>query len=438
MTGPKNEVAVSVIIGTLLLILITVTAAAGLALMVSQMQKDEMNRQTYLNAVKNENITILNVAFENNQTEWNLTGVQNSQNWSSIKLTLVNMNIGDVRVMGIAINDHYALNFTDKSRTDPNVLLRNIFSSNLTIPATGHRDVYIDFVANASDDPTGLVDYSQAQYFNVGSPLNIKVATSLTNFFETTLKQPNPVYQMSIDSENLGGVTRDDLVLDGSGSTGDNTIVVWNWTIYDGSFTIPPGNWTETVNWTNHIVGGQPFTGKTVRITALNNTPYYRGTLTVTDNVGMTTTSGYFAIPPDTQYNPPASLQLAITSPATCVSNPSECTYYNSSPFSYPESSSPSASAIIQFNSTLSATLYDINNNPVNNAPVIFVTDSNPNTPQNCFTIFPMASYTNANGVATTTVMQSNTTSPICLQPITMHAQAGKLLSPTILIPGIP
>jgi flagellin-like protein len=113
MTGRTNDQAVSVIVGTLMLILITVTAAAGLAVMISTMQKDEMNRQTHIAAVKNENITILNVAFENNQTEW--VDVPNPKNWSSVRVTLLNMNIDDVTVMGIAINGQYALNFTDKS-----------------------------------------------------------------------------------------------------------------------------------------------------------------------------------------------------------------------------------------------------------------------------------------------------------------------------------
>jgi hypothetical protein len=428
MTAPKNEVAVSVIIGTLLLILITVTAAAGLALMVSQMQKDEMNRQTHLNAVKNENITILNVAFENNQTEWNLTGVQNSQNWSSVKLTLVNMNIDAVRVMGIAINDRYALNFTDKSRTDPSVSSRTISNSTnyLTVPATGSRDVYIDFVANASDDPAGLIDYTQAQYFSVGNSQNIKIGTSLTNFFERTLKPPNPVYQMSIESENLGSVQRDVLILDGSKSTADNSINRWNWTIYDRSMPLNVISSNPMTNWTNLT-----FYGKTVRITTLNNTPNYWGTLTVTDSIGMTAASDYFAIPSGNQFSPPTNLQLAINIPALCVHGCPYQTYTNSS----------ATSALpIQIITNLSATLYNINNNPVINTPVIFIIDNNPNTPQDCFTIFPMASNTDQNGVAYTTVTQSNTTNiapPLCLQPITMHAQAGKLNSPTILIPGI-
>jgi flagellin-like protein len=417
MTRSPNDKGVSVIVGTLLLILITVTAAAGLALMVSQMQKDELNRQSHLAAVAAENITILNVAFENNQTEWNLTGIQNSQNWSSVRLTLVNLNTANTMVMGIAINDHYAVNFTDRSRTDPSVLSRNIYNSTnyLTIPATGSKEVYIDFVANATDDPTGLIDYSQALYFAVNAPQNIKILTSLTNFFQTTLKPPNPIYQISIESENLGVATRDDLVLDGSGSTADNPIVTWNWTIYDGNFTLPTqGNWTDTEDWITH---NQTFSGKTSRIMSLNNNdPFYRGSLTVTDSIGMTATSGYFAIPPDSQFNPPVSLNIVTPLP-------------NGIPLIPP----PLGNETI-----LTARLTDINNLPVSEAVVALIIDNNPNTPQNCFSISAISNTTQSDGNATFFVLQSNATEPICPQPVTLHAQAGKLLSPTILIPGVP
>jgi len=425
MRRRTGEESVSVIVGTLLLILITVTAAAGLALMVSQIQKDEMNRQTHLNAVKNENVTILNVAFENNQTEW--YGVQNSRNWSSVKLTLVNMNTDDVRVVGIAINDRYASNFTDKLRTDSSVSSRNVFSGNLTIPATKSKDVYIDFVANASDDPSGLIDYSQPQYFDVGNPQNIKVGTSLTNFFETTLKPPNALYKMSIESESLGTVQRDALNLDGAGSTADNSIVRWNWTIYDRSMPLDTISGNPLTNWTN-----QTFSGKTVRITKLNNTPNYWGTLTVTDSIGMSATSNYFSIPPDTQFNPPTRLQWDPIPSAFLVSGP-DC----------PETGpgAINASCILnpsfQWIRVINSTLYDLNNNPIQDTPIVFSIDNNPNTPQNCFSIVQMAVNTGSNGKASTTLMQSNITTPVCPQSVTIHAQAGKLLSPTILIPGI-
>ncbi len=52
MTRPLNDKGVSVIIGTLLLILITVTAAAALGLMISQMQKTAANQQEHIAEVK--------------------------------------------------------------------------------------------------------------------------------------------------------------------------------------------------------------------------------------------------------------------------------------------------------------------------------------------------------------------------------------------------
>jgi|SRR5208337_4190414 len=436
MKTRTGEDSVSVIVGTLLLILITVTAAAGLALMVSQMQKEEMTRQSHLNAVNNELISISNVMFSSDPVAWTAYGpVNNSQYWNNVTITLVNLNTDDVRISGIAVNNQYALNISDKSLSDTTGNPPQIwnFTNPIDIPGTQSQKVYIDFISNSTVDP--FIYYRSPQQFDVTQLQDIKILTTLNNFFEKTLKPPLPLAQVQTETDNLGAVQRDALVLDGSQATAENnnTILSWNWTIYDASFTIPPGNWSDVVNWTNQ---SQPFTGKTVRVTSLNSTPYHRAILTVKDDLGMSATSAPISIPQG-NFNPPASLQLAITSPTTCVSNVSGCNYYNNSPFYYPISSSPSSSSITQFNTTLFATLYDINNNPVNNIPVIFIIDNNPNTPQNCFTIFPMASYTNPGGVATTTVMQSNTTSPICPQPITMHAQAGKLLSPTILVPGI-
>jgi hypothetical protein len=437
MRTRTGEESVSVIVGTLLLILITVTAAAGLALMVSQMQKDEMNRQSHLNAVKNENITILNVAFENNQSEW--YGVQNSRNWSSVKLTLVNMNTDDVRVVGIAINDRYALNFTDKSRTDSSVSSRNVLSGNLIIPAAKSKDIYIDFVANASDDPSGLIDYSQPQYFDVGNPQNIKVGTSLTNFFETTLKPPNPVYKMSTDSEIFGSGQRDVLVLDGSGSTADNPIVSWTWTIYDRSWGLDLASWTQAdeEDLTNWAVHNQTISGKISR-TYLNSTdpsgsilspsgiPYY-GSLTVTDSTGMKSTiPSYFAIPRDNQFSPPAILNILTPFQTGPLPNP---------PYTNGQLTN------------LTAKLTDINYNPVSGAIVTLNIDNNPNNKDgaNCFFIPAMSNTTISDGTVTLFVWQSNstrvpppTTDPICPQPVIVHVQSGKLLSPTILIPGIP
>ena len=413
MRRRTGEESVSVIVGTLLLILITVTAAAGLALMVSQIQKDEMNRQTHLNSVKNEQVSIMNVMFRSDPVDWAAHGgVNNSLYWNNVTITLVNLNTDDVRITGLAVNNIYALNISDKSFYDTTGNPPQIwnFTSPVDIPGTQSQKVYIDFISNSTVDP--FIYYRQSQQFDATQPQDIKVLTSLGNFFEKILKPPVPLAQIKMETDDLGNVQRDALVLDGSQSTADNTVVSWNWTVYDASSTVPPGNWSDIMNWT---IQNQTFTGKTVRLNSLNNTPYYRAILTVRDDLGMSATSEPISLPAG-NFNPPASLQLAITSPA----NPQ-----------IPDNPN-------LYNSTLSATLYDINNNPVHGVPVIFIIDNNPNTPQNCFSIDKMANVTYSNGVASATVMQSNTTSPICPQPVTMHAQSGKLISQTILVPGVP
>ena len=150
-------------------------------------------------------------------------------------------------------------------------------------------------------------------------------------------------------------------------------------------------------NWTN-----QTFSGKTVRITTLNNTPNYWGTLTVTDNIGMSATSDYFAIPPDTQFNPPASLNFVSPQPT-----------YN---FVNTDSQYRPFTAL----TNLTATLTDINNNPINGVPVTLIIDNNPNTPQNCFSIWAMSNKTYSDGNVTFTVSQSNASDP---DPISVHNQ---------------
>ncbi|OEU51140.1 MAG: hypothetical protein BA871_04430 [Desulfuromonadales bacterium C00003096] len=61
MSLRNDERGISVIIGTLMLILITIIAASGLALMVSGMQNDAMERESHLAAVASENLRIISI-----------------------------------------------------------------------------------------------------------------------------------------------------------------------------------------------------------------------------------------------------------------------------------------------------------------------------------------------------------------------------------------
>jgi len=337
MAGIQNDAGVSVIIGTLLLILITVTAAAGLALMVSQMQKDEMNRQSHLTAVKSEKIEIQNIHLNNdrvawNQTPFNITENQSWNNWSSITLTLSNLNIEDVKVIGIAINDRYARNYSTVTDTPNPVRIPYNFSNADYLALSGSKSQKIQI--NFTDD------FPSPQYIQTDNQVRIRVMTSLYNNFEKIIKPPNPVFTTKIETEDLGSVQRKVLVLDGSASTADTMVTDWNWTIENATFTTPnPGNWSDTAN-----IGKNYFQGKTARVELPSSGPF-RVRLTVTDDVGISRISNPVDIPADQNYVPPANFQ-------------------------------PS------FNSSINTTVVeirDINGNFVNNSVVQYILDSSTN-----------------------------------------------------------
>ena len=363
MTGRTNEEAVSVIVGTLILILITVTAAAGLAIMVSQLQKNEMDRQSHLAAVKGEQIQILNLGLTNDPLAWNrppfnVTADQSWNNWSSITFTLSNMDIGDVNVIGIAINDHYARNFT--ALTGSPALHRIPYNVSkhdyLTIPGSGSQEIQI----NLTDD------FPSPQYAADGDQVKIKVMTSLYNVFEKIFRPPNPVFLTQIETEDLGAMQRHVLVLDGSASTADNEVIDWNWSVTSGAGTIPvPGTWEDTSNLTTVYSRG-----KIIRVSPPDPGPF-RISLKVTDDVGMTRVSNPVDIPADQNYVPVSNVY------ATYSRN-----YWNQS--------------------VVTVTVKDINGKPVPGITVNFALGSNP---YNNLTFNPYFALTDDQGKASTLVI---------------------------------
>jgi flagellin-like protein len=302
MADIQNDSGVSVIVGTLLLILITVTAAAGLALMVSQMQKDEMNRQSHLAAVKSEKIEILNIGLKNdrgawNQSPFNITENQSWNNWSSITLTLSNLNTEDVKIIGIAINDRYTRNYSTVTDTPVEVRVPYNFSYQqyLTLPGTKSQKIRINFTD----------DFPFTQYIPTENQIHVRIMTSIYNTFEKTFKPPNPVFETRIETENLGVTERDVIMFDGSRSTADNTVVRWDWTIQDRN--------NETMVVENIT------SGKIVRWNPFSPGPF-RVWLTVTDDVGMTRTSSPVDIPANLHFTPPWNLKAEFDTPMIMVS----------------------------------------------------------------------------------------------------------------------
>jgi hypothetical protein len=373
MTGRTNDDAVSVIVGTLLLILIAVIAAAGLAIMVAQLQKNEMDQQSHIAAVKSEQIDILNPGLINDPSAWNqshpgawdetpfnVPGNHSWKNWSSITFSLSNLNTDDVKVIGIAINDHYTRNFTAITNSPVPVRVPYNISDHdyLTIPGSKSRQVRINFTD----------DFPSSQYINDGDQVKITVMTSLYNTFGKICKPPNPVIHTKTETEDYDAVQRKVLFLDGSASTADNEVVDWNWTIVSAANTIPPGTWTDTSNLTTSYSRGE-----TVRISHMDSGPF-RITLKVTDDVGMTQVSDPVDIPADQNYVP--------------VSNVIANSY------------APNQSVVV-------ATVRDINGNPVPGITVNFAIGSNP---FNNLIFSPYYNVTDSAGKTTSFVSNGNGT----------------------------
>ncbi len=369
MTGTTNDEAVSVIVGTLLLILVTVIAAAGLAIMVSQLQKDEMDRQSHVAAVKGEQVRILAPGLANdpvawNQTPFNVTNASSWKNWSSVMFTLSNLNTDEVKVIGIAVNDHYARNFTTVSDIPGPVRIPYNVSDNdyLTIPGTGSRHIQINFTS----------DFAYPHYISNEEQVRIKVITSLNNVFDTSMKPPGPVFLTRIESEDFGVMQRHVLVLDGSASTADNSVTDWNWTIVSGTGTVPfPGNWADTSNLSTGYSRG-----KIARFSPRDTGPF-RISLTVTDDVGMTRTADPVDVPADRDYVPVANVFA---------------TRFNSSVLNH---------------DIVNVTVKDINGNPVPGVTVNFAIGSNP---YNTLMFGPYYAVTDSTGIATTEVFAGNGT----------------------------
>ncbi|MDK2825352.1 MAG: hypothetical protein PWQ44_528 [Methanolobus sp.] len=132
---------VTVIFGTLLLILITIIAASSVAYMISTTQKQAMDLESHQQAVENENLKIVSIDPHGD-----------GSNWESIDLKILNLNIEDSYISAIRINDGYFLYYRayedDSSETfDTYKGYPAVYNANhrLKIPATKSKTVHLNF-----------------------------------------------------------------------------------------------------------------------------------------------------------------------------------------------------------------------------------------------------------------------------------------------------
>lgn len=256
----QDDSGVSVIIGAMLLILITIVAAAGLALIVSQSEKQAADRQALQSAVDNEKLKVASISITNGSNGF----------IAHVKVDIMNMNTADSKVIAISLNGFYAKDFKS---VDGSITYG--INNPLVIPAG--RDATIDM--DLEDPGHFVVTSPDPPQIPVTDTIKVELTTSYINYFSRVYTPPIASAKINVGTENIGSGNvpsyRDYLVLDGSESSSQNgSILSWDWTVYDQNGNYP-----------------YYFNGRTVRA-QLNSIGPFTVTLKVTDDsklIGTTT-----------------------------------------------------------------------------------------------------------------------------------------------------
>ncbi len=211
----EDESGLSVVVGTLLLILVVVTSVSALALMVSEAQKKDMEQRSLRAAVESENLKILSLALNDSDGDGY---------WNTIILNVVNLNTEESKVVGLNINDRNAADYTD------GVKVYN-FQNQFPVPSARSRQIFL----NLTSGFTFPLNISR------NDAIRVILFTSLANNFEHVFLPPVPIIKVNVESEKIGTEFYDVLFLDGSDSFDrEGTIIKYQWQV--GNDTLILGN----------------------------------------------------------------------------------------------------------------------------------------------------------------------------------------------------
>lgn len=135
----RDTRGVSVIFATLLLILITIIAASGVAFMVSTMQKEAMDRESHQAAVRSEELKIVSIRPSGDGSEW-----------QSVDMTVLNLNTADSYISSIKLNDAFFMNYKAYDSSGSYDVYRSypaVYNAKhrVVIPATKARTIHLNF-----------------------------------------------------------------------------------------------------------------------------------------------------------------------------------------------------------------------------------------------------------------------------------------------------
>ncbi|WP_177187936.1 archaellin/type IV pilin N-terminal domain-containing protein [Methanolobus profundi] len=135
----RNDRGVTVVFGTLLLILITIIAATSVAYMISTTQKQAMDLESHKASVENEDLKIVSI-----------DPVGDGSNWESIDLKVLNLNTADSYISAINVNGGYFLHYKAYESEGVFDVYRDypaVYSANhkVVVPATRSKTIHLNF-----------------------------------------------------------------------------------------------------------------------------------------------------------------------------------------------------------------------------------------------------------------------------------------------------
>ena len=278
MSFYNNENGVSPIIATLMLIMITLIAASGLAMISAHLQEDHADRVGLLAAIDGEKLRIVNIDLA--------PAAGTSPQYREldfINITIHNLDIKPVSILGIMINDNPVRNYTIEN--DDRLFNH---TNRLSIPGGRHKIVKINLLNNLTRNET---------IFN-NEPIHIEIMTSHVNIFSRVFTPPIIVPMVQMESNIIGFNTttinnttthkpifQDFLILDASRSfdpDDDGFIISYAWGVWN--------NTTEPIYDFN-------LSGRMVRPNLPNNATNVSISLITKDNTGMVSKSKNITLP---------------------------------------------------------------------------------------------------------------------------------------------
>jgi len=240
-----NIQAVSPIIATLMLVLISVTAAAGFSAFVAT-QQEEYERTEALQQQKE----LESIFFQS------ITPVYDaSDELVSITIQLVNDHGNELKILAIWLND-YQIDFEQPSLSSLDLILESFESITILITDPTTELLFYDPLIDPITSNKNIV---------------INIRTQRQNNFEKTFHPPTSVILLDIKNEGTGDV----VFLDGSLSnqqTESSYLSTWHWHIIDDQLPATENN----------------YYGRYVRPSEdLADNNEWTITLTVIDNFGM-------------------------------------------------------------------------------------------------------------------------------------------------------